>query len=485
MKNQKYVTVLFETNMYKPLGVFITIFAYATVVFVGNYLAFSIPKSTDYILESSWKCQNDNITSFDPEFCDGVDISKGNETFVGSFDEKNARRYVTLFIRPKKRNQLFGISMMVNILLDVFDENENKKERFLVSDIMRCELNKQYCNPMKLFSSYVAPYTISIRFLISSEKNVQFSNADFFYSEVGDVSVEWVYGNDNYSKFQIGYRYGHIVITISLLIWYCINLKKHRLRKTVEQKWLLAYVIFTLILDNPLYAVELVVKAYFLSIIDSFFSAFFLSFAIFYILVVLGGFITRSTSTCYFILPRLFLSFIFLVFFLLFLIFRLSVPSIASSSLNTPPCLNFTLYSTLAVFGIFLVWLFYTYVRVIVISRKHPKAIKGRYRVYVIVIMVVTVLYIGYVCVSSFFSGFDESDSTAALKNKISNYLELTSHTIVDAFGWLQMIWLCPTVSIRRTSTTLQESMAPKKKKTNSSKQGDEEEEALVLLKSE
>jgi hypothetical protein len=159
MKQQKYVTVLFETDMYKPLGVFITVFAYVTVVFAGNYLAFSFPNSTDYIEESSWKCENDTLTFFDSEVCSGVDISKENETFVGSFNEEKARRYITLFIRPKKRNeQLYGISMIIHILLNVLNENDKKEESFNISGVLQCGLNTDYCNPVN--------FNISCLFLV-------------------------------------------------------------------------------------------------------------------------------------------------------------------------------------------------------------------------------------------------------------------------------------------------------------------------------
>jgi hypothetical protein len=144
MTQRKYVTVLFETDMYKPLGVFITLFAYVTVVFVGNYLAFSIPKSTDYIMESGLNCENES--EGDSESCDSTNILKQNATFIGHFDEKEAYRYVTLFIRPKMQNVVYGLSMDANILLKVVNEDKESEENFNISEVLHCGVSNEYCD---------------------------------------------------------------------------------------------------------------------------------------------------------------------------------------------------------------------------------------------------------------------------------------------------------------------------------------------------
>ena len=111
--------------------------------------------------------------------------------------------------------------------------------------------------------------------------------------------------------------------------------------------------------------------------------------------------------------------------------------------------------SGLAIFNIILIviwalWFIYSIIRCYVVSRQHPRAIKGRYRYFVFFVIVSSILYIAALFLQTIFGA------------ELAGRLQLIAHVIAGAFAVVLLIWLSPSSSPRTTSTTLQGALHPK-----------------------
>ncbi|KAA6399081.1 MAG: hypothetical protein EZS28_005388 [Streblomastix strix] len=212
--------------------------------------------------------------------------------------------------------------------------------------------------------------------------------------------------------------------------------------KTIEQKWLFFFAIAIFFFDDALiYLLQVELETFALAVLDTLFQSAFLAFAMSFVLCILGGLITRKTTFVWFVIPRLLLSGIFFVFDVAVGMSRLSDHRIDV-----------------------LLGDRYTVIRCYVVSRQHARAIEGRYRVYVIFIVVAVALFISLLLVA------------ASQPRNVRNYLNTVSHTMVGVFTWMMLLWMSPTKLSRQTRTSITGAMRPKENQTSVSAIFEEED---------
>lgn len=448
----KYSTQLYETKYCGRIGLIISIVFSVVVILLTAFLFLLIPDNFKRESISTWDCEKPTV-EFDSDMCTGVDLAQmsGREKDIFNFSSpsvKSAQKIMSLYMVAKRKSADVGLDIQVGVEFNVTFKQTNKKETYDNTIIIRCPVDNDICDAVEIYSGQVNDYFVNFRFK-SSDENVK----DFLPDAIGEVTMRWVYGNPRAAISELVVRYIFNFVTIVLLIWYLLNFARNPFLKTVEQRWLIPFIGFLIIYDNPLFALQIYYSDYILASLDNFFTALFFSFSMFYTLVILGGFITRKTTVIFFVVPRFILALAFLVFFSFFLITSLSVPFIQEALDSNPFYRTGFAAVSLVFFLIWALWFLYTVVRVVVISKQHPKAIKGRYRFFAIYIIVMIVLFLSVIFASPFVPS-----------ERYRDWLGLWGHTIADVFGWIMMVWLSSTRLPRVTSTTLHGAMRPKKK---------------------
>lgn len=449
--HKTFSTQTFETKFCGVIGVTVSYVAFAVLV-IGAFLScLAIPDVLVQKQSSVWNCPDGLNGTFDNETCSGVDLSTLDESVNAISESVNANAeymYTHFLLVPVPRLPEVGVSIEIDLLINVTDDSDNKTDERISSTVdLHCAIDQTSCDPIVGLIREAGHFNASFRFNTNDDDIKR-----AFTQAIGDVLIIWEFANPDFSKFSMIFRIVHIAISLIFLVIYFVNILRIKNVKTVEQKWLIVYLIFCIVYDNPLVPFQMHYPSFILSGIDSFFFSAFIAFAMFYVLLVLGGFINKKTSIKYFILPRLLFSCVVFVVHVAYELSQLSAPIIAGMRDRTT-VVEVLRYVDFGMDILFLMWFGYTVVRIFVISRLHPLAVKGRYRAYVLFVILVFLIYVVMVVFTQF----------VLINKKDIQYLLLISLTCANAFGWILTVWLMPTSFGRITRITLTQSLRPQK----------------------
>ncbi|KAA6377921.1 MAG: hypothetical protein EZS28_026550, partial [Streblomastix strix] len=450
---------LFETRLFSIPGLVVSLIAFFVVIGIGCGICAALPVSTSSESFDTWQC-DEELPLFDETRCKGVDMRKMEEPFViQTTDVRGDYRFTAFRLSPHSILATVGFNFRINFLFNVTNNKNNKTEYFNETKMVFCSEAGRQCQPVNIFSGPAGNYSISILFETNQEAVKKALN-----EHIGHIFYHEMHENIHYSVFQIIYRFIHTGITLAFFIFYCVNMFRHPDTKTIEQKWLFFFAIAVFFFDDALiYLLQVELETFALAVLDTLFQSAFLAFAMSFVLCVLGGLITRKTTFIWFVLPRLLLSGVFFVFDVAVGMSRLSDHRI-DVLLGDRYVMAAIDVIRLVVGLCWVFWFIYTVIRCYVVSRQHARAIKGRYRVYVIFIVVAVALFISLLMVA------------ASQRRNVRNYLNTVSHTMVGAFTWMMLLWMSPTKLSRQTRTSITGAMRPKENQTSVSAIVEEED---------
>ncbi|KAH7832353.1 putative Wnt-binding factor required for Wnt secretion [Monocercomonoides exilis] len=441
-----YSTQCFETKFFNHCGLILSIVISLIYIFALSFSTFAIKRIYDVRTTSTWRCPP-GTTDFDSAICSGGDLRLFNETKPINYSSHYSRSnwlFTSFGMIPTHKDQNIGFNILLKITFNITNYKTQKTETYSQSHVVSCNVGSVNCSEITLYTGQPGDYDLSILFY-SAQAEVK----DAVYEAVGDIYMVQTYSSELYTYFQIIYRYVQLFITCILFGWFIYMFFSHTEKKTVEQIWLVFYVIFDILFDNPIFFLSVTLKSIVVSVFDCIFSSLFLSFSMVFILTLLGGFITRKTTFKGFVLPRMIYAGIFYIFYQILSITEISDP-VVERYLNETYAQTAIAIVSLVLVLIWAMWFLYTCIRCFVVSRQHPRAIKGRYRVFVIYVIVVCAMFMTCLIGSPFLGGRGRA------------IMSLASHCIAAVFGWMLMIWLAPTSAERVTSTTLHGALNPK-----------------------
>lgn len=210
--------------------------------------------------------------------------------------------------------------------------------------------------------------------------------------------------------------------------------------------------IAMIIYNNPLYFVQIFARGGFWTILDTICQSVGQCFLMMYPLITLGGFITRKITISGFYLPRFILAGLYSFTYLAVNIY-LEIESILdpARTLTSYPFFRWMVALMAVFYAFWLIWFFYNVARVFVVTKQHPKAIKGRYRVLVGSLIVMTVVFQVFVLIATI---------NPEARTKI---VKVGVIWIANITVWMMSIWFMPSRSDRVTSTQVTGALHPKK----------------------
>lgn len=398
----------------------------------------------------------ENVTDFDSKICTGIDVMHYPYQRLSKVpDEKEVKYNLVAFLRPHSKYQQIGVNFQAQFWLNTSLEDGTRSSD-KVNARFYCNPGG-FCNQVSLLQFHQKKYHFDL-----SIANI--TQADAAQKWIGDLDIIWKYDNIKHEGGATIFRYVGLLVTIVLLIVFWVQAGRQENSMSGEQHWVMYLLIFLILLDNPVYAFTLFYRGGVFSIINDVLDTIGVCFMMLYPLVALGGFITSKMSCCGFYLPRCVLILLYGVFRLIVQIF-LSVQSLLDpmSTLNDVP--GFRVFNILSsvIYAIWLIWLLYCIIRVFVVAKQHPRAIKGRYRAVILFIVLFNLAFHGLVAAESL-RGADQTGAHGVAKMWVAN-----------CFGWMMCLFFLPSKQQRMTSTSISGALHPK---TKSVRAPEAEEEA-------
>ncbi|KAA6375496.1 MAG: hypothetical protein EZS28_028976 [Streblomastix strix] len=409
-----------------------------------------LPDPYIYTTESTWNCP-EGLKEFDREICTGIDmLHEPFDYLIGSSDGKPVKNNLVLFGQPVNKEPSIGIHYEIEFWINTTDLKKGKTYNDTKYLFFGCWPD-QPCDRITLleFSGYHYNYSIGIKETVNQGLRLE--------GWVSDFVLTWRHDNLKFEKLFLIFRYVGLLITITILIFFFILFKKQqRPFLASEQKWILLMLSAMIIYNNPLYIGQIFQRGGFFTIFDSICASIGQCFMMLYPLVVLGGFISRKITFFSFYLLRIILCVLYSFTYLSMNIY-LEIESILdpSRSLQSYPFFRWMVGIMIFLYALWLIFFFYNVARVFVVTKQHPKAIKGRYRVLVGALIIVTVIFQGFVLVQ-----------TIMRENRI-RMVRVGVVWIANVLVWMMSVWFMPSRSERVTSTQVTGALHPKKGKSS------------------
>ncbi|KAK2943356.1 putative Wnt-binding factor required for Wnt secretion [Blattamonas nauphoetae] len=441
-------TNYFESELCKPTGIVISLIIWVVIFTPLLVISFFLPSPYRTEYTSTWQCPA-SLTDFDPELCAGTDLrsfNSSNPVVFRSNYSQSSYREVYFELVPQTEEKEIGLNMKFNISysVDFVTLGKSKSDIYNTSIVLQCRHHSTQCEPVFLYSGIPRDYNITL-YYVSDETEVQTAVKTI----TKDAKIKITSGNPAASIVQVIFRYVFMAITLILLIFFFIKMCIVPGKTIMEQRWLAYLAIAAIIHDNPLYALQFGFSAFALSVLDALFSSFFNASIMLYLLIILGGFITRKPTFLKFTLPRLILIIIYFICDAVSAITTLSDQTIDAIANNTIVQTTASIL-LMIVYVIWAFWFLYTVVRCIVIARKHDRAIKGRYRVFVIYLVVNGIIIMLPIAFQRFFG--------ISIRSQMNLVLRMTA----DLFIWILLIWLAPTRREKSTRRSIHTALNPK-----------------------
>ncbi|KAH7824156.1 putative Wnt-binding factor required for Wnt secretion [Monocercomonoides exilis] len=275
---------------------------------------------------------------------------------------------------------------------------------------------------------------------------------------IGDAELVWRNDNPKYEGIACIFRYVGLGITLILLIVFWVQTGRQQYKTSAEQRWIMYFMIATIVMDNPLFGFILIYRGGVFSIIDNILNVIGVCFLMLYPLVALGGFITTKMTCRGFFFPRCILILVYGAMLLVVNIYQ-TIKSIKYPTTTLRDVPGYFVFNFIAIFLyiIWLIWFLYNLIRVFVVTKQHPRAIKGRYRAVICFVVLFSLGFHVLVTIESFdFSIFSGINPVAKV-------------WVANCFCWMMAIVFMPTRAERMTSTTIEGAMHPKQRNVRES----------------
>jgi len=213
-------------------------------------------------------------------------LSQGNvwTATVQGLSKLNQQFLLTCRI-DNDENQQHGIDKEVDFNISMFGKvgltNDwlrivNKVHRHRVI----CGQNYTSCNTVLLVHEpYIAFYGYQF--------NVSILSPDTF---IGNVTFTFSYMNDNFTLFELWFRFVFLIITFVMIVSFAIKLRGFAWRDwTLEQKWISVLLFGLLSFNNPFFPIEILVDGWFPPFLDIIFTVTFIFLILLFILVIVDG----------------------------------------------------------------------------------------------------------------------------------------------------------------------------------------------------
>lgn len=236
------------------------------------------------------------------------------------------------------------------------------------------------CSQLPILQYHQKPYNIT--FSVIEEENDSTGKKTEW---VNDLYLIWRSDNPTYYILSTIYRWIAFGISLFIMILWIYCWKRQDKKHSAEQIYTLVFLIFAMILQDPLFIFQIFIKGGVFEVIDAVLQAAAESYYMLYPLIILSGFITRSPRVCTFYIPRMVLVVLYGGLRIGVIIF-INIESFLvnpTSSLTDFGAFNFFRVASAILFLIWVLWLMYAITRTIVVSKQHPRIIKGRYRVMI------------------------------------------------------------------------------------------------------
>jgi len=171
----------------------------------------------------------------------------------------------------------FSISMAGTI-------DDNYKWNKIVSAVHRhhvvCVQNYSTCNTILLVHEpYIAYFGYQF--------NISILSPDSF---IGNVTFMFTYMNDNFTLFELWFRFVFLIITFVIIVSFAIRLRGFSWRDwTLEQKWISVLLFGLLAFNNPFFPIEILINSWFPPFLDIVFTVTFIFLVLLFILVIIDG----------------------------------------------------------------------------------------------------------------------------------------------------------------------------------------------------
>ncbi|KAK2963505.1 putative Wnt-binding factor required for Wnt secretion [Blattamonas nauphoetae] len=211
---------------------------------------------------------------------------------------------------------------------------------------------------------------------------------------INDFRITWREDNMSFEATACVMRYCLFGLTLFVYILFIVSSCRVTEKLSAEQKWIHPLMIITLIYTNPLYALVFTGRGGFWHILDHIFLEVGKCFFMLYPLVLLGGFITNKPKILSFYLPRITLIVVYGLLDLSVLIF-LAIQQFLDyeTELRNIGAFRVVAVSASIFYIIWFFWLGYSVIRVFVVARQHPTAIKGRYQAFIVMVVLAFIVY--------------------------------------------------------------------------------------------
>jgi len=202
-------------------------------------------------------------------------------------------------------NQLHGIDKEIDFNISMSGKvGLNTEWKRIVSAIHKhrvvCGQNYTSCNSVLLVHEpYIAYYGYQF--------NISILSPDSF---IGNVTFTFSYMNDNFTLFELWFRFVFLIISFAIIVSFAIKLRGYAWRDwTLEQKWIAVLLFGLLAFNNPFFPIEILVDSWFPPFLDIIFTVTFILFILLFILVIIDGIKLEEREREFkkFYLPKLFI----------------------------------------------------------------------------------------------------------------------------------------------------------------------------------
>jgi len=182
-------------------------------------------------------------------------------------------------------NQLHGIDKQVEFNISMSGRHgTNQNWEPIVSKTHKhhvvCYENKTSCNTVLLVHEpYINYYGYQF--------NVSILSPDTF---IGNVTFTFSYMNDDFTLFELWFRFVFLIITFAMIVSFAIKLRGFSWRDwTLEQKWISVLLFGLLAFNNPFFPIEILVDGWVPPFLDIIFTVTFIFLVLLFILVIVDG----------------------------------------------------------------------------------------------------------------------------------------------------------------------------------------------------